>query len=67
MTNFEYITPQQIANDKHNPFSIGQVRHYLIHRHKNGLASAVRKIGKRLYIRKDLFEEWIEAQCKRGQ
>ncbi len=47
------------------PFSLGQLRHYLIMRHKNNLEIAVRKIGKRLYLRKDLFEQWIEDQKER--
>lgn len=57
-----YLTPEQIAKDNSYPFSIGQIRHYLHMRHCNGLDEAVRKIGKRIYLRKDLFNEWIESQ-----
>ena len=42
------------------------MRHYLIMRHKNGLEAAVRKIGKRLYLRNDLFQNWIESQSNQG-
>ena len=35
-------------------------RHLLLFRHKNGLGTAVRKIGKRLLVRSDLFDQWIE-------
>lgn len=62
----EYLSPQQIAALTRYPFSLGQIRYYLLMRHKNGLDKAVRKIGKRLYIRLDLFEQWIESQCSKG-
>ncbi|WP_032123677.1 hypothetical protein [Candidatus Protochlamydia phocaeensis] len=62
MPNFEYVSPQQIVSCGKYPFTIGQIRHYLIHRHKNGLDKVVRKIGKRILLRVDLFEAWIEAQ-----
>ena len=61
-----YLGPKQIAESDNYPFSIGQVRHYLLMRHRNGLDRAVRKIGKRLYLRKDLFDQWIENQGQGG-
>jgi len=61
-TEIQYASVEQIVEDPKYPFSGPQIRHYLLHRHTNGLASAVRKIGKRLYIRTDLFDLWIEAQ-----
>lgn len=51
----------QIASNPKYPFTLGQIRHYLLKRHQNGLEKAVRKIGKRLYLRRDLFEQWIES------
>lgn len=62
MEDFQYLSITQIAASNHYPFTIGQLRHYLMHRHKNGLETAVRKIGKRLFIRTDLFNAWIEKQ-----
>jgi hypothetical protein len=61
MTNFEYWSPQQIVSSGNYPFTMGQIRHFLLHRHRNGLQSSVRKIGKRLVLRMDLFEQWIES------
>lgn len=61
MTNYEYWSSKQIADSDKYPFTIGQIRHYLLMRHRNGLEKAVRKIGKRLYLRRDLFEQWIES------
>ena len=66
MADFEYWSPQQIADSNKYPFTQGQIRHYLLKRHRNGLEKAVRKIGKRLYLRLDLFESWIEAQSTQG-
>lgn len=61
-----YLSVQNIAKSKEYPFSIGQLRYYLTKRHLNGLQKAVRKIGKRLYLRVDLWEEWIEEQGRKG-
>lgn len=58
-----YLTPKQIVSSSQFPFTIGQMRHFLLHRHRNGLEAAVRKIGKRLVLRIDLFEAWIEGQA----
>lgn len=58
----KYLSTQQIAENSCYPFTMGQIRHFLLNRHKNGLKQAVRRIGKRLYIRQDLFELWIEKQ-----
>lgn len=62
-----YLSIKQIAESEKYPFTLGQMRHYLIMRHRNNLESAVRKIGKRLYLRQDLFDQWIEMQAKKGE
>ncbi len=59
--NIKYLTIEQIVQSDHYPFSFGQMRSYLLDRKKNGLSKAVRKIGKRVYIRTDLFDEWIDS------
>lgn len=66
MSRFEYLSIKQIVESDQYPFTLGQMRHYMIMRHKNGLDAAVRKIGKRLYLRKDLLEFWIESQGSKG-
>lgn len=65
MNDNEYLSVQQIADDSRYPFSLGQLRHYLMLRHRNGLEKAIRKIGKRVYLRRDLFELWIESQVRK--
>jgi len=62
MANQEYWSPQQIVSSGKYPFTMGQVRHLLLYRHRNGLQDAVRKIGKRLVLRVDLFNDWIESK-----
>jgi hypothetical protein len=66
MSDYEYRSPQQIVDSAKYPFTMGQLRHYLLKRHKNGLDKAVRCIGKRLYLRQDLFDQWIEEQANHG-
>jgi hypothetical protein len=66
MNKVQYRTIRQIAEGGRYPFTIGQIRYYLVFRHKNGLDKAVRKIGKRIYLREDLFEEWIESVSTQG-
>lgn len=62
---FTYLTIQQIIDNPRYPFTMGQLRHLLLKRHKNGLEDAVRHIGKRLYFRQDLFDQWIESQASK--
>lgn len=62
MSEHRYLSVKQIIESNLYPFTAGQLRHYLIKRHGNGLKTVVRKIGKRLYLRQDLFELWIEEQ-----
>lgn len=62
MSENQYLSIKQIANQGRYPFTLGQMRHYLMMRHRNGLEKAVYKIGKRIYLRQDLFEQWIESK-----
>lgn len=63
---YHYINAKKIIESDQYPFSEGQMRHYLNMRHRNGLDKAVRKVGKGVYLRHDLFEAWIESQSSRG-
>lgn len=66
MTQSAYRSIAQIAEDPNYPFTTAMLRHYLLHRHRNGLEKAVRKVGKRLFLRMDLFDKWIEDQSSKG-
>lgn len=61
----KYQTVSDIAKNPKYPFTEPMLRHHLLHRHKNGLNKAVSKTGKRLVIRSDLFDAWIENQLGR--
>ncbi len=61
MNDFNYLSIDDITENEKYPFTIGQMRMLLLNRNKNGLAVAVRKIGKRLYVRSDLFDSWIDS------
>lgn len=60
--NYTYCTVRQLADDPALGFTIPMLRHYILHSHKNGLAPAIRRIGRKILIRKDLFIDWIESK-----
>lgn len=64
MADYEYWELKQIEKSPKYPFSMGQLHYFMLKRHQNKLEKAVRKIGKRIYIRMDLFNDWIEKQAK---
>jgi len=57
----KYVSIKDIVNDEKYPFSMGQLRAFVTNRHKNGLATSIRKIGRRIYIREDLFDQWVDS------
>ena len=61
-----YCTVKQIASDPSLCFTAPMLRYYILHAHQNGLSTAIRRIGKKIIIRKDLFIDWIENQAARG-
>lgn len=66
MNDIKYLSIKQIAENAKYPFTVPMMRHYLLNRHTNGLENAVYKIGKRLFLRSDLLDQWIESK-RRGQ
>ncbi len=62
MNEIRYLSIKQIVEEDKYPFTLPMMRHYLLHRHRNGLESAVRKVGKRLLLRSDLFDAWLEQK-----
>lgn len=65
MNTETYCTVRQIADDKSFCFTQGMLRYYLLKAHKNGLKKAIRKVGRKVLIRRDLFIQWIEAQARK--
>ena len=59
-----YCTVRQLAADPSFCFTIPMLRYYILHAHSNGLSKAIRRIGKKVLIRRDLFVAWIEKQAR---
>lgn len=60
--NYTYLTVKKIVDHPDYPFTFGHLRMLLIRRKENGLNVCIRKVGRSLLFRKDLFDEWIENQ-----
>ena len=61
-----YCTIKQLAKDPQFCFSAPALRYYVLNAHKNGLSKALRRVGRKVLIRRDLFIEWLEKQSCRG-
>lgn len=61
-----YCTVKQIASDPSFCFTVPMLRYYILHAHRNGLSKAIRRIGKKVLIRRDLFIAWLEKQGRRS-
>jgi len=61
----KYCTVKQIASDPAFCFSIPMLRYYILHAHRNGLSIALRRVGKKVLIRRDLFVVWLEKQGRK--
>jgi hypothetical protein len=60
MQNYQYMNTKQIISCGKYSFTMGQLRQLLLYRDSNGLNICIRKVGKTLLFRMDLFEKWIE-------
>jgi hypothetical protein len=60
-----YCTVKQIASDPTFCFTVPMLRYYILYAHRNGLAKALRKVGRKVLIRRDLFIDWIEKQSNK--
>jgi len=61
----KYYFAKQVVDSGRYPFTMGQMRHLLLYRHRNGLDKVVIKVGKRLVFRMDLFDIWIDNQFRK--
>jgi|FreactTroBogLake_1042271.scaffolds.fasta_scaffold24669_5 hypothetical protein len=57
----KWMSLNQLLADGKYPFTRGQMRSFMMAKNTNGLNKVIRKIGKIVYFRIDLFEEWIES------
>lgn len=60
-TPCKYLKIKELVATGLYPFTNGQIRAFLMKKHENGLSKCCRLIGKNLYIRADLFHEWVEG------
>lgn len=60
-----YMTVKQIAEDPSFCFTIPMLRYYILHAHSNELTPALRRIGRKILIRRDLFINWLEKQSSK--
>jgi len=58
----DFETPESLVASSDNKITITQLRWALRDRRNNGLAPAVSKFGKRLYINRAKFFEWFVSQ-----
>lgn len=60
-----YMTVKQIAEDPGFCFTTPMLRYYILHAHSNRLTPALRRIGRKILIRRDLFINWLEKQSNK--
>ncbi len=53
-------TVKQIAQKAYPIITEGKLRWWIFHAEKNGLGKAIVRIGGRVYIDRDAFNEWLE-------
>lgn len=56
-----YLTVRQMA-EKHPAFSEASLRYHIFHEKQNGLAEAIRRVGRKILINEGQFFEWVESQ-----
>lgn len=61
-----YCTVNQIADDPNFCFTVSMLRFYIFNADKNGLAPAIRRIGRKILLRRDLFIAWVESHASQG-
>jgi len=55
-------TVNQIVENAYPIITKGKMRWWIFHAEKNGLSKAIVRIGGRVYIDRDVFNEWLESK-----
>jgi hypothetical protein len=63
LTSTRYI-PVPDWNKYHTWPPVGGLRNLIFHKHKNGFAKVVKKVGKRVLIDEAAFFEWVANNGK---
>jgi hypothetical protein len=65
--NKRLATAKKIPELYPGVFTESSIRWLIFNEDINGFSSCVRRIGKKVLIDLDLFEEWIDAQGSKGR
>ena len=57
---------KQIGKDDKYPFSKGQLTSLLAKRKENGLYKAVCQVGRRIYLKENLFDFWLDSHLPKA-
>jgi len=57
----KYLSVDTLAAYDKYPFSKGQIKSFLRQRKENGLDEAVIQLGRRIYLKEDLFDKWLDS------
>ena len=57
-----YLTVKLLAEKYEGVFSENAIRRMIFHEHENGLHKHVRRVGRKVLIVEDGFEQWMEEQ-----
>lgn len=60
-----FLTVKQTA-ERYPAFTEGAIRSLIFYRERNGFASVVRKLGKKIILDEAAFLEWIERGTAQG-
>ena len=58
-----FKSKKEIIEDPNLPFTKGMISHYILNAETNGLKPCLRRVGKRVLFRYDLFLDWIDSQA----
>ncbi len=62
-TNKRLATVKQIP-DIYPAFTHANIRWLIFNEEKNGLTSCLRRLGKKIFVDLDVFEDWIDSQAQ---
>jgi hypothetical protein len=60
------LTVRQFSQ-KHPAFPEGGLRHQIFHADENGLASAIRRLGRKVLIDESLYFHWVDRQNQQNK
>lgn len=62
MNDFRFLTKKQLLATGKYPFSLNALSLLIFKSKENGLDEAVFRVGRRVLIREDLFDNWLQSR-----